>query len=53
MNKHIPRERIMAPKGFTNHDKAGRKLIGKAKAKTLGVRHPGSLTVIAGRIIRL
>lgn len=52
-NKSLPRERIMAPKGYTNHDSAGTKLLRKASAKCIGVKHPTGLAVIAGRIIRL
>lgn len=38
MNRKIPRLRIMAPKGFTDHDYAGRKLARLAQEHRLGVR---------------
>ena len=52
-NKHLPRERIMAPKGYNDHDLAGSKLAKHAADHRIGVKHPSKLTVIFGRIIRL
>lgn len=53
MNSKTPRIRIMAPKGYKDHDDAGRKLARLASEKRLGVRHRGKLHVIFGRIQRI
>lgn len=52
MNRRIPRTRIMAPKGFTDHDLAGSKLARIASEKRIGVKHPSKLAVVFGRILR-
>jgi len=38
-NKKLPRIRIMAPKGYIDHDVAGSKLAKLAGEKRLGLRH--------------
>lgn len=38
-NKKLPRIRIMATKGYTDHDVAGSKLSKLAGEKRLGLRH--------------
>lgn len=52
-NSAIPRTRIMARKGFTLHDYAGRKLARMAREKRIAVRHRGSLRVVADRVVRI
>jgi hypothetical protein len=53
VNKKTPRTRIMAPKGFTDHDDAGRKLVRMASENRVAVAHRGSLCVIFGRVVRI
>lgn len=53
MNRALPRIRLMAPKGFTDHDDAGRKLARLASEKRIAVRHRGNLRVVAGRVVRI
>ncbi len=52
-NSKTPRDRIMARKGFTDHDDAGSKLARLASEKRIAVAHRGSLRVVAGRVVRI